>query len=71
MLHVWYMCVYIFLQNWVILGKGKCWQMLVCIFQHHGSHMGYTYVPPINLTVDQVINLAIDSGLHLQKESQI
>ena len=26
--------------------SGKCWQMLVCIFQHHGSHMGYTYFSP-------------------------
>ena len=31
----------------------------------------YLFFPPINPTVFQVINLAIDSGLHLQKESQI
>jgi len=30
MLHVWY----IYLHNWVILDKGKCWY----IFQHHGAY---------------------------------
>ena len=36
---------YIYLQNWVIL-----WQMLVCIFQHHGSQMGFGMINHVDPT---------------------
>ena len=61
MLHV----SYIYLQNWVII-----WllgQMLVCIFQHHGSQMGmiidYHVGNRLSLTnVNDIYPLMIGNG---------
>ena len=64
--------IYIYLPtklgDFVRANVGKCW----CAYSSTMVRIwGILIFPPINPTVDQVINLAIDSGLHLQKESQI